>query len=115
MGRVSAELGAKVYLDANIIIAAASIRAKGELTMATDHLQETIKRIQLLSFEEQLRLIKYLADRLAASAQPKTEARGESRYLEYGKYRNSGVGRMSTEEDFKLAEWNPTEEELNEY
>jgi len=78
--------------------------------MATDQLQETIKQIQLLSFAEQLQLIKYLADTLAAS-QPQREPR----YLEYGKYRDSGTGRMSTEEDFKLAEWNPTEEELNEY
>lgn len=79
--------------------------------MSTNQLQATIEQAQTLTFEEQLQLIKYLADRLAASAQPKTE----SRYLEYGKYRNSGVGRMSTEEDFKLAEWNPTEEELSEY
>ncbi|MDQ3754605.1 MAG: hypothetical protein M3371_07735 [Acidobacteriota bacterium] len=79
--------------------------------MATDQLQKTIKQIQLLSFAEQLQLIKYLADKLAAS-QPQ---RAAARYLEYGKYRDSRTGRMSTEEDFKLAEWNPTEEELNEY
>lgn len=79
--------------------------------MAIDQLQEAIKQVQLLSFEEQLQLIKYLADRLAVSAQPQPAAR----QLIYGEFRNSGVGRMSTEEDFKLAEWNPTEEELNEY
>lgn len=79
--------------------------------MATDQLQVTIKQIQLLSFDEQLQLIKYLADMLAASR----SHRAAPRYLQYGKYRNSGAGRMSTEEDFKLAEWNPTEEELNEY
>lgn len=82
--------------------------------MATDQLQETIKQIQLLSFDEQLQLIKYLADNLAASATPQPAVR-KSRQLIYGEFRNSGVGRMSTEEDFKCAEWNPTEEELNEY
>lgn len=35
--------------------------------MATDQLQATIEQVQRLSFEEQLQLIKYLADRLAAS------------------------------------------------
>jgi hypothetical protein len=82
----------------------------GSSRMATDQLQATIKQVQGLSFEEQLQLIKYLADRLAES-QPKSEAR----YLVYGEFRNSGTGRMSTEEDFKIAEWNPTEEELNEF
>jgi len=76
--------------------------------MSTNRLQATIEQAQTLTSEEQLQLIKYLADSLAASAQTKTEAR-ESSYLEYGKHRNSGVGRMSTEKDFKLAEWNPTE------
>ena len=78
--------------------------------MATDQLQATIKQIQGLSFEEQLQLIKYLAGRLTES-QPKREPR----YLIYGEFRNSGTGRMSTEEDFKIAEWNPKEEELNEF
>jgi hypothetical protein len=32
--------------------------------------------------------------------------------LIYGKYKNAR-GRMSTEEDFKIAEWRPTEEELD--
>lgn len=82
--------------------------------MSTNQLQATIEQAQTLTFEEQLQLIKYLADRLATSAQSKTGTR-ESRQLIYGEFRNSGVGRMSTEEDFKLAEWNPTEEELNEY
>lgn len=78
--------------------------------MATDRLQSTIKQVQRLSFEEQLQLIKYLADRLS-----RPHAKREPRYLLYGEFRNSGTGRMSTEEDFKTAEWNPTEEELNEF
>ncbi|MDQ3258252.1 MAG: hypothetical protein M3R15_30935 [Acidobacteriota bacterium] len=82
--------------------------------MATNHLQATIEQVQQLTFEEQLQLIKYLADNLAASATPQPAAR-EPRQLIYGEFLNSGVGRMSTEEDFKCAEWNPTEAELNEY
>lgn len=78
--------------------------------MTTDQLRATIKQIQTLSFEEQLKLIQYLQERLA---QP--QAKGEPRYLVYGEFRNSGTGRMSTEEDFKIAEWNPTEAELSEF
>lgn len=78
--------------------------------MATDRLQATIKQVHALSFDEQLQLIKYLADRLAES-----QLKSEPCYLVYGEFRNSGTGRMSTEEDFKMAEWNPTEEELNEF
>lgn len=77
--------------------------------MATDQLQAAINQVQGLSFEDQLQLIKYLADRLAVF-----EPKGEARYLVYGEFRNSGTGRVSTEEDFKIAEWNPTEEALNE-
>jgi hypothetical protein len=78
--------------------------------MASDQLQATIKKVQNLSFEEQLQIFKYLADTLA-----KPHPKGESRFLVYGEFRNSGTGRMSNEEDFKNAEWNPTEEELNEF
>lgn len=77
--------------------------------MATNQLQVTIEQAQRLTFAEQLQLIKYLADKLA-EAQPKHAVR----YLEYGKYRDAARP-MSSEEDFKLAEWRPTEEDLNEY
>jgi hypothetical protein len=69
--------------------------------MANDQLQSTIKQVQRLSFEEQLKLIKYLAERLYVR-----HTKREPRYLVYGEFRNSGTGRMSTEEDFKTAEWN---------
>ncbi len=82
--------------------------------MAINQLQATIEQAQQLTFEEQLQLIKYLASKLANSATPEPAPR-EPRQLIYGEFRNSGVGRMSTEEDFKCAEWNPTEEELNGY
>ena len=77
--------------------------------MASDQLQATIKKVQNLSFEEQLQIFKYLADRLA-----KSRPNCEPQYLLYAEFRDSDTGRMSTEEDFKSAEWNPTEEQLNE-
>lgn len=68
--------------------------------MATDQLQSTIKRIQGLSFEQQLQVLNYLAYRVAES-----QLKRASRYLVYGEFRNSGTGRMSTEEDFRIAEY----------
>jgi hypothetical protein len=39
--------------------------------------------------------------------------RQPNRYLPYGQYRNTPSREFSAEEDFKLTEWHPTEEELN--
>ncbi len=55
--------------------------------------------------EQKIELIKFLADMLSDKPQ-------KSRMIEFGKYANSGR-RMSTEEDFKIAEWHPSDEELN--
>jgi hypothetical protein len=73
--------------------------------MATNQLQAAIKQVQGLSLKEPLQLIQYLADILAES-----QSKRKPRYLVYGEFLNSGTGRMSTEEDFKIAEWNSTEE-----
>jgi len=61
-----------------------------------------VNQIQQLPDEEQLQLIKRIAESLAESKKT-----GERRYLVYGEYKNS-PGPESTEEDFKLAEWHPT-------
>lgn len=58
-------------------------------------------QIDLLSVEERLRLIQRLAGGIEASLQP-----AQSRKMQYGQFRGS---RMSTEEDFQLAEWRPDE------
>ena len=55
--------------------------------------------------EQKAELIKFLADLLADKPRP-------SKMIEFGKYADSGR-RMSTEEDFKIAEWHPSDEELN--
>ena len=75
--------------------------------MASEQLEIIMNQVQQLSAEERLQLIKRVAASLA-EARPS----GERRYLVYGEYRNAS-GHESTEEDFKLAEWHPTEEWLN--
>jgi len=66
----------------------------------------TIKdQVKGLRPEQKVELIKFLADSLSARS-------GGSTPLEYGKYGRSGR-RQTTAEDFKIAEWNPTDSELN--
>jgi hypothetical protein len=71
-------------------------------------LQNILNAAQQLSSQEQAQLIKHLADMLAM----KTGAKQKIGGLIYGKYRSQPQPE-STEEDFRLAEWHPTEEELN--
>ncbi|MFT3746363.1 MAG: hypothetical protein QM785_18985 [Pyrinomonadaceae bacterium] len=62
-------------------------------------------QVKNLPAEQKAELIKFLADQLADKPQ-------RSSIVEFGKYANSGR-RMSTEDDFKIAEWRPSDEELN--
>ena len=62
-------------------------------------------QVRSLPAEQKAELIKFLADQLADKPR-------QSNMVEFGKYANSGR-RMSTEEDFKIAEWRPSDEELN--
>lgn len=62
-------------------------------------------QIRSLRPEQKVELIKYLADSL--SSEPLS-----SKPLEFGKYSGSGRA-MATDEDFKAAEWHPSERELN--
>lgn len=79
--------------------------------MSTHQLESIMNQVQQLSSAERLQLIKRIADSLAVEAvAEKTSDAQEG--LVYGKYRGT-AGRMSTEEDFRLAEWRPTERELN--
>jgi len=75
--------------------------------MASEQLELIMNQVQQLSAEEQVQLIKRVAECLA-----ERKNSGEGRYLVSGEYRNAS-GHESTEEDFKLAEWHPTEEWLN--
>ena len=58
-----------------------------------------------LSFSERLRLIHRIIDTL-----PLPQETEQRQPLLYGQFRGA---QMSTEEDFLLAEWRPTERELN--
>ena len=71
----------------------------------TQALEYIITQVQQLSPDDRLRLIQRVAETLLPDAQIRPPQR-----LEYGKYKGE---RMSTEEDFLLAEWHPTEEELD--
>ncbi|MCA1626251.1 MAG: hypothetical protein LC778_21155 [Acidobacteria bacterium] len=82
--------------------------------MSSSQLQRIVEQVRELPAAEQLELIRRVAEHLAQQQTQQASVR-EPRQLVYGEFRNSGTGRPSTEEDFKLAEWRPTEEELNEY
>ncbi|MBK9216827.1 MAG: hypothetical protein IPM59_14755 [Chloracidobacterium sp.] len=73
--------------------------------MATNEIDIIKARSQELPQKQKVELIEFLTGLLEQKPhQPKM--------IEYGKYANSGR-RMSTEEDFKIAEWHPSDEELN--
>ena len=92
--------------------------------MATAQLELILAQIKPLPFADKLRLLQLVAQELQPTT-PASELKAEGTGLVYGKYRDTGrrglvygefadaPGRMSTEEDFKLAEWHPTEEQLN--
>jgi hypothetical protein len=75
--------------------------------MATAQLELIFAQIKPLPLGDKLRLLQWVAEDLQPAV-----AEAESTGLVYGKYRDTGRP-MSTEEDFKLAEWHPTEAELN--
>ncbi len=73
--------------------------------MQTTEISMIKDQVRSLPTEQKVELIKYLADTLSGENY-------ESKPLEFGKY--SGSGRMMTaESDFIIAEWRPTDRELN--
>jgi hypothetical protein len=79
--------------------------------MSTSQLEAIIKQVETLPIEEQEALLSHLENLLAKTDVNEGVAK-TSAGLVYGKYHNF-PGRMSTEEDFKIAEWRPTDKELN--
>ena len=71
--------------------------------MASEQFEIIMSKVQQLSPEEQLQLIKSVAESLAEGRKS-----GEKQYLIFGNYKGA-ADHESTEEDFKLAEWHPTE------
>ena len=76
--------------------------------MSAQELEPILNQVRRLSQEDQLLLIKRLAKIVA-----ETRTGTERRNLIYGKYRNGTGGRMSSEKDFDVAEWRPSEKDLN--
>ncbi|HKV39683.1 MAG TPA: hypothetical protein VJX67_10750 [Blastocatellia bacterium] len=74
--------------------------------MSAQELNSILEHIRRLSRMEQTELARRITEMLAT---PDEKARAEG--LVYGKY--ASAGQMSTEEDFKEAEWRPSEAELN--
>ena len=65
------------------------------------------KQSQSLLPKEKLELIKYLSESLEFDNEGPVPT-----LLKFGKYSSSGR-KLSTEDDFKIAEWHPTEAEMN--
>jgi hypothetical protein len=79
--------------------------------MAVNQLDLIMNQVRELSVSEQLQLIKRLAELLGNTYQPK-QSLVQSQGLVHGKYKDA-PGQMSTEEDFRITEWHPTEKDLN--
>lgn len=75
--------------------------------MATVELEVIKQQSRKLLPNQKLELIKYLSENLSLEKNGPMPA-----FLEFGKYRETGL-KASTEDDFKIAEWRPTETELN--
>ena len=73
--------------------------------MAQTRVERIVAEIQDLTPQERLNLIRIVVDTLILPGRPT-----DSRRLVYGEFRG---GRMSTEDDFKIAEWRPQGREMN--
>ncbi len=75
--------------------------------MATNSIsfEQIVTQAVQLSFDERLRLMHWLINTLRLP-----QEKEQPQYLTYGQFRGA---QMSTEGDFRLAEWRPTEGELN--
>ena len=75
--------------------------------MAADELESILTHVQRLTPDERTQLMERLAEMIVTSGKSQAQ-----RPLKYGKYRDA-PGHLSTEEDFQVAEWHPTETDLN--
>ena len=73
--------------------------------ISNSSVEQITAQVVQLPFSERLRLLHLIIDTL-----PLPQETARRQYLVYGQFH--GV-QMSTEEDFCLAEWRPTEVELN--
>jgi hypothetical protein len=75
--------------------------------MATVELDIIKQQSKKLVPKQKLELIEYLSKSLTP-----IKYGGKQRLIEFGKYQNTGL-KTSTDTDFNIAEWHPTEAELN--
>jgi len=68
-------------------------------------IDKVLAEAEALPPADRVLLIQRLTESLMRTGKPR-----ESRQMQFGAYSS---GRQSTEEDFKIAEWHPTEAELN--
>lgn len=73
--------------------------------MPTREIDIIKKRTDELSKEEKRQLIEFLTNSIKNAGRDSTQ-------LQFGKYRTSGT-RMSTAEDFQIAEWHGSDFDLN--
>jgi hypothetical protein len=75
--------------------------------MSAQEVESILSQVERLSPQEQAQLMSRIAELLT-----KAGKKGKPHSFVYGKYRDA-PGQMSTEEDFRIAEWHPTEKDLN--
>jgi hypothetical protein len=75
--------------------------------MSAQELESILVQVEQLSADDQLLLIKRVTEWLSKHDQAERPRR-----LVYGKYQ-AAPGPMAIEEDFRIAEWQPTEKDLN--
>ncbi len=73
--------------------------------MATTEIEIIKKQAKSLTPQQKIELIEFLTRNLRPT-------NGVSKQIEFGKY-SSSANRMSTEEDFHIAEWHPADLDLN--
>jgi hypothetical protein len=84
-----------------------AVSTSGGIGMLADAqmLEKIVVQVRQLSPEYRLRLIQRITETLLPSPPPQ-----QSKPLQFGKYKGN---RMSTLEDFAIAEWRTTDRELN--
>ena len=75
------------------------------MTIDTLTIEQIVAQTQRLSPDDRVRLIQRVAETLIPTVQKPAH-----RQLIYGEFRGEN---MSTEEDFLIAEWHPSDEELD--
>lgn len=77
------------------------------MSVMTKDMEQLVQQAVQLPFEDRVRLIQLVAETLVAPTETESRPIGLWRF---GAFKGK---RMSTEEDFRIAEWHPSDEELD--